>query len=323
MPRNATLSDTLIQNTTFTLSSDPTAAGGGQPLSLDFMEPEGCDPVTGGGRFGECTLFAPREPGELTITIRSYRITDPIPESRPVWDPYGDWGEPTLPSVVVTDYWCTGPDSPDDCAFAQDGPDLVPDAETAEVDPTEVEAGDTVTFPLVAVDVTNAGTQPAREHRIGYYISSADTVEDLPRNEDGTIDTSGPETELLDSVEITSPLDPGFPESVDSIPLTIPLDIPRPDDGVGTYYLWAYIDDERVVSELNEDDNFIRSGPITVVPANAPPGNIEFGTVVDALEGEPVTLTVTFDDPGDTGEGYTYLWDFGDGRHVRLQGPSS
>ncbi|MGB7491892.1 MAG: Ig-like domain-containing protein, partial [Thermoanaerobaculia bacterium] len=310
VPRNATLSDTLIQNTTFTLSSDTTAAEGGQPLSLDSLAPEGCDPVTGGGRFGECTLFAPREPGQLTITIRSYQIDE---EPFPVWNPHGDLDAPqTLPSVIVADYWCTGPDSPDGCAFAQDGPELVPDVVTAGVAPETVRVGQTVTFPLSDFGYTNVGTQAAQEHRIGYYISTADSVSALPRNTDGTIDTSSPETKLLFSVAALA-LQPEDPATVSSAELTVPLDIPRPDDGTGTYYVWVYVDDQRVVSEIDEDNNFIRGGPITVVPANEPPSNIEFGTVVDAREGEPVTLTVTFDDPGDAGEGYTYVWDFGDG----------
>ncbi|MGB5660599.1 MAG: Ig-like domain-containing protein, partial [Thermoanaerobaculia bacterium] len=310
VPRNATLSDTLIQNTTFTLSSDTTAAEGGQPLSLGNLAPEGCDPMTGGGRFGECTLFAPREPGQLTITIRSYQIDE---DPDPVWNPHGDLDAPqTLPSVIVTDYWCTGPDSPDGCAFAQDGPELVPDVVTAGVAPETVRVGQTVTFPLSDFGYTNVGTQAAQEHRIGYYISTADSVSALPRNTDGTIDTSSPETELLFSVAALA-LQPEDPATVSSAELTVPLDIPRPDEGTGTYYVWVYVDDQRVVSELNEDDNFIRGGPITVIPENVPPSNIQFGTVVDAREGEPVTLTVTFDDPGDSGEGYIYLWDFGDG----------
>jgi len=316
VPRNATLSDILVQNTTFTLSSDLTAAGGGQPLSLDSLAPEGCDPVTGGGRFGECTLFAPREPGQLTITIRSYQISDDDDIDR-FWDPYGDRGEPTLPSVIVTDYWCTGPDSPDGCAFAQDGPDLVPDSDMADVEPTEVQAGGTITFPTVPVLYSNSGTQPAQAHRIGYYISTADSAvvsEDsvivLPRNDDGTIDTSGPETRLLisETAGELAPEDP--PATVGSRELTIPLDIPRPDNGVGTYYLWAYVDDQRVVSELNEDDNYIRSGAITVIAENVAPRNIEFEAVFNAREREAVTFVVNFDDPGDAGEGYIYLWDF-------------
>ena len=41
--------------------------------------------------------------------------------------------------------------------------------------------------------------------------------------------------------------------------LTIPADTP-----LGTYYLYAYVDSERVISELDEDNNIVRGGPITV-----------------------------------------------------------
>ena len=316
VPRNATLSDTLVQNTTFTMASDATASSASQLRSIDALSSEGCDPVTGGGRFGECTLFAPRRPNQVTITIRSYQIND---EPTRVWNPHGDIpGFPqTLPSVIVADYWCES--YADGCSFVQDGPELAPDAETADVEPTTVKVGQTVTFPVGDVGYANVGNQLAQEHRIGYYLSAVDSMTELPRNEDGTIDTTGPETVLLETVSAAS-LESGDPATVGSVELTIPLDIPRPDDGAGIYYLYAYIDDERVVSEINEDDNIIQGGPITVIPPNEPPTNIEFGTVVDAKEGEPVTLTVTFDDPGDTGEGYIYIWDFGDGSTCSSEG---
>ncbi len=45
----------------------------------------------------------------------------------------------------------------------------------------------------------------------------------------------------------------------------IPATIPRRNaNGTGTYYAYLYIDDQRVVSELNEDNNIIQGGPITV-----------------------------------------------------------
>jgi hypothetical protein len=46
--------------------------------------------------------------------------------------------------------------------------------------------------------------------------------------------------------------------------LPIPADIPRPDSGTGTYFLYAYVDDLRLVNELNEDSNIIQGGPVTV-----------------------------------------------------------
>ena len=80
-----------------------------------------------------------------------------------------------------------------------------------------------------------------------------------------------------------------------------------------SYYLILWADSDRQVSEQNDVHNTV-AVPIVITAANSPPGNIGFGTVVNAREGEPVTLTVTFDDPGDTGEGYTYIWVFGDGK---------
>jgi hypothetical protein len=262
VPKNATLADTLVQNTTFTLASDTTETAGAQVASLASLEGEGCDAETGGGRFGECILFAPRLPNQVTITIRAHQVVE---NPSRVWNPYGDIeGEPqTLPSVIVADYWCTGADDPSECPFDQDGPELVPDTDSAQVEPTTVQAGQTVTFPTVSVRYENVGTQPAQEHRIGYYISAAGLVENLPRNSDGTIDISGPETALLQTVA-AGPILTGADNYVTFEELTIPVDIPRPDNGEGTYYVWAYIDDLRVVSEVNEDDNFIRGGPITV-----------------------------------------------------------
>ena len=321
VPKNATLSDTLVQNTTFTLASDTTATSSGNGFaSVNFLDTEGCDPETGGGRFGKCTLFAPRMPNQVTFTVRAYQITG---NPSPVWNPHGPVnGIPnvpaTVPSVTVADYWCTGEDPADDCAFAQDGPELmVPsESEIVGVDPTTVQAGQTVTFPLSTVNVTNVGSQPAQEHRIGYYISAAVSVSDLPRNNGtipdtipGTIDTSGPDTELLLTVDAASlePVDPEVPEAgpfetVGSKDLTIPVDIPRPNsDGTGTYYLYAYVDDERVVSEINEDDNFIQGGPITV-QAPGLSGILGLFTPCDGLTCErkagpalPFAFQLTFD----------------------------
>ena len=77
----------------------------------------------------------------------------------------------------------------------------------------------------------------------------------MPRSPDGTIKTDGtPYTKLLTAAEATG--------TTDVVPtsLTIPADTP-----VGTYYLYAYVDSERVVSELDEDNNIVQGGPITVI----------------------------------------------------------
>ena len=54
---------------------------------------------------------------------------------------------------------------------------------------------------------------------------------------------------------------------VDHHPADIPLLNP---DGTGTYYLYLYVDDRRRVNEINEDNNIVQGGPITVDPAGLP-----------------------------------------------------
>ncbi len=265
IPKNAPLSDVLVQNTTFTLASSTTATSGATSYATLTASSGGCDPTTGGGLVAECTMAAPRRANEVTITVRAYQISA-NPARR--WDPFGEFGGPaTPPSVTVADYWCTS--SAEGCPFTEDGPDLAVQTPTAGATPTTVQAGQAVAFPTASVTVANAGTQTAQTHRIGYYVSAASSVGTLPRKGDGTIDTTSTVyTRLLGTVD-RSPVAAGATELVDAASLTIPLDIPRPDSGTGTYYLYAYVDDLRVVSELDEDNNFVQGGPITVLaPAN-------------------------------------------------------
>ena len=124
-----------------------------------------------------------------------------------------------------------------------------------------------MTFPVTPANVFNIGNQPAKEHRLGYYISAASTIATLPRRSDGTLDTSSSVyTRLLRTVDLV-PLAAGSFETITSQTLTVPADIPRPNNGQGTYYLYAFDDDLRRVNELNEDNNIIQGGPITVVAA--------------------------------------------------------
>ena len=106
VPKNAPLSDVLVQNTTFTLESNESAsAPGASSFSALSATSLGCDPVTGAGLIGECTLAAPRPSNQATITVVAYQITPnptviPTPTvTRPV--------AANPPSVVVADYWCT------------------------------------------------------------------------------------------------------------------------------------------------------------------------------------------------------------------------
>jgi hypothetical protein len=271
VPRNAPLSDVLVQNTTFTLESSETASA---PDTASFSALAatslGCDPVTGAGLIGECTLAAPRPANQATITVVAYQIT---PDPAVKFDPYGDkTGTANPPSVVVADYWCTS--AAEGCAFAQDGPDLaVPDPPSANVAPTRVRAGQAVTFPLEMVRVDNRGTQTAGPHRFGIYLSTAASASEteLPRNPDGTIkeNPNGPGvvTRLVDFGDLGAVL-AGGSEDVGSKVITVPTDIPLLNpDGTGTYYLYLYVDDRRRVNEIDEDNNIVQGGPIAVDPA--------------------------------------------------------
>jgi hypothetical protein len=270
VPKNATLSDQLVSNTTFTLESSDTVtppttfSAFSATSAVSAVTGLGCDPTTGAGLIGECTMAAPRPPNETTITVRAYQITE-FPSV--IYNPHGDGGTPaTPPSITVADYWCTS--AAEGCPFTQDGPDLaVPVTPTPppNVTPTTVRAGESVTFPVTPANVDNIGNQPAKEHRLGYYISAATTIATLPRRSDGTLDTSSSVyTRLAHSVDMT-PLIAGSSETITSQTLTIPADIPRPNNGQGTYYLYAFDDDLRRVNELNEDNNIIQGGPITVL----------------------------------------------------------
>jgi hypothetical protein len=60
----------------------------------------------------------------------------------------------------------------------------------------------------------------------------------------------------------------GGSETIDPRTITIPVDIPLLNpDGTGTYYLYLYVDDRRRVNEINEDNNIVQGGPLTVDPA--------------------------------------------------------
>jgi len=257
LPKNPAPSDVIAQNTTFTLGSSTTVTSGGTTTTTS------CDPTTGAGLIGDCTLAAPRSPNEVTVTLRAYQVTA---NPAAIFDPYGDvLGTPNPPSVAVADYWCDGPNK--GCNFVQNGPDLVAPA-SAGVTPTKVSAGNAVTFPATAQTVTNAGNQPALSHQVGFYISAASTVAGLPRAANGTIDTTSTAvyTRLLQTVSM-GPLAAGSSEILGPQTLTIPIDIPRPNpDQTGTYYLYAYVDSTRVVSEFNENNNIMQGGPITVLP---------------------------------------------------------
>ena len=248
VPRNPAPSDALVQNSTFTLGSNEAGPSG---LRMAAASPV-CG-TNGSGLIAECTKAAPRDPNQVIVTLRAYQVKADADISRK-FDPYGEDGPATPPSLVVADSTCTDTSSDPDCTFIAEGPDLaVPAPPTAGVTPTTVNRGTPVTFPSETVLVGNEGTREPSTYKIGFYLSTATTITGLPRNADGTIQNDGT-TKLLTAAEATG--------TTDIVPtsLTIPADTP-----VGTYYLYAYVDSERVVSELDEDNNIVQGGPITVI----------------------------------------------------------
>jgi hypothetical protein len=150
-----------------------------------------------------------------------------------------------------------------------------------------------VTFPTGSVTVTNIGKDCAngdpcgtvQPHRWGIYLSTATTAAALPRyaagdtcpfadvsrcvpgmiKENLTDNVNSKITTLLLSGQLPTTVLAGGTESVTPQSVQIPSNIPRLNaDGTGTYYAYLYIDDQRVVSELNEDNNIVQGGPITV-----------------------------------------------------------
>jgi len=268
VPNNATISDVLIQNTSFTLESNTTATAPGSSAATFAAltaAPTACDATTGAGLIGQCTLFGPRPLNQVTITVRAYQIT-PTDQLGARFDPFGTFtGTANPPSVVVADYGCTGPNQ--GCVFVQDGPDLVVSATTASTDKTVVEAGGSVRFPVGGISVTNAGNRDAGNHNYKIYLSTASTVAQIPRNVDGTFkENTGPGVVTIMAVA-SSPhqLATGGLENIAEQDVTVPANIPRRNaDGTGTYYLYLYEDAERRVNELNENNNITMGGPITV-----------------------------------------------------------
>ena len=252
VPRNPAPSDALAQNSTFTLGSNEAGASGLRTASAS----PGCG-TNGSGLIAECTKAAPRDPNQVVVTLRAYQVRADTAIFRR-FDPYGEDGAATPPSLVVADSTCTDSSTDPNCTVIAVGPDLaVPDPPTAGVTPTTVNRGAPVLFPSSTVSVTNEGSEGSdpTEYKVGFYLSGATTIGGLPRNPDGTIKTDGtPYTKLLTAAEATG--------TTDVVPtsLTIPA-----DTTVGTYYLYAYVDSERVVSELDEDNNIVQGGPITVI----------------------------------------------------------
>ena len=207
VPRNPVPSDSLVQNSTFTLgSSEAGTSGALRTAAVTSAAAGGCD-ANGSGLIAECTKAAPRDPNQVIVTLRAYQVK-PDGEITRKFDPNGDEGGATPPSLFVAESSCTEPRHPG-CVFVTDGPDLAVASSTAEVSPTTVSRGSSVEFPSQTVPVTNEGNrEPTAAYEIGFYLSTATTVAELPRNADGTIETDGATyTKLLTTVPATGTQD--------------------------------------------------------------------------------------------------------------------
>jgi len=271
--------DPLVQNTSFTLgsSTDLTNTPNGTVSAMSLTTPTGASTNC---LIDDCTLAAPRLPNEVTILVRAYQITDSV--NIPVqlrYDPDGSrTGTPTPPGVAVAEYSCDDPS----CTAAL-GPDLVVQSDPAPAPPvvpnTRVKAGGQVSFPTITIKNDGVdgqcGTEllpkpcgDARTHEWAVYASTEPDFNQVPRSS-GTVKlnddpVNGTVTVQLTAAPHAATLPVGLTETAVVGSLTIPANIPRPNNGTGTYYLHFYDDRERIVNELDETNNHWTQGPIIV-----------------------------------------------------------
>jgi hypothetical protein len=244
IPQNSGFPDSVLaQNSTFTVSpADQQAA-----TLMAAAATVACPDVSGNYRLDVCTGAAPRPADVINITLRAYQKTQ---------TPARLWTPDTLPpSLTISDYWCDGTTAgATNCAIYKKGPDLVVPASLTASQASVVPGGQLM-FPASTVSVTNSGTLPADSRRYGFYLSSRSTLALLPN---GTVDLT--QAVLLGTLLQTASLPAGSAEQVPSQSLTIPS-----GTAAGAYYLFLYADDQRIVSELSEDNNIGMAGPIMVV----------------------------------------------------------
>ena len=271
--------DPLVQNTSFTLgsSTDLTSTGTGTLSATNATTPTGASTNC---LIDDCTLAAPRSPNEVTILVRAYQVAA---SPTVVYDPDGSvTGTPTPPSVAVAEYSCDDPS----CTAAL-GPDLVVQpspAPSPSITPnTRVKAGEQITFPTIKVKNDGVSGQctdgpcgdgDARAHSWTVYASPEAQFKDVLKwdcslvpnpcgtNVSGTVKLDS-DTVLLNTGS-HGPLPVGQTETEVVGSLTIPANIPRPNNGTGTYYLHFYDDSGRLVNELDETNNHWTEGPIIV-----------------------------------------------------------
>jgi len=251
IPQNSGFPDSAVaQNATFTVA--PAATSVASIMANASVAATGdaagvsCPDAAGNYRLDACTAAAPRGPDVINITLRAYQVTQ---------NPARLWTPDTLPpSLTVADYWCDGvTQGATNCTIVQKGPDLAVPG-TLSVTPPTVSPGGQVTFPASTVTVTNIGTLPAATRRYGIYLSADPTLALLAN---GTVDPT--RAVLLGTVSKSDPLAPGASDQIDPQMVTIPA-----STTLGTFNLFLYADDQRVVSELNESNN-IGAATITIV----------------------------------------------------------
>ncbi len=274
IPQNSGFPDsTLAQNSTFIVApANVAAAAGAARVAAQTAASVSCPDADGDYRLDACTGAAPRAAEIVNITLRAYQKT---PTPARLWTP-----DVLPPSLVVSDYWCDGTTpGATNCTIVEKGPDLAAPS-SATANPASVSTGGTVTFPAAALTIPNRGTLPAETRRYGFYLSSSST---LPLLGNGTVDLT--KATLLDSIAFSSPLAAGAADVIEPRTLTIPG-----GTSAGSYFLYLYADDQRIVSELSEENN-IASAALSVV---TPPADLVVPGAVPPAGTVNAGATVTF-----------------------------
>lgn len=248
IPQNSGFPDsTVAQNSTFIVAPSTPGATTSASTFAATTATVACPDASGNYRLDACTAAAPRAAEVVNITLRAYQVTQ-FPSR--IWQP-----DVLPPSLTVSDYWCDGTtQGATNCTIIQKGPDLaVPSSLTAA--PTTAFPGTAITFPTTTVTVPNIGTLPASTRRYGIYLSSGASLALLPN---GMVDLT--HAVLLGSITMTTPLASGASDQIAPQTVTLPSNL-----SAGAYNLFLYADDQRIVSELNENNNIGMAGPITVI----------------------------------------------------------
>jgi len=332
MSSNPLSSNPLSSNLALTVAPADGGTSPGAPLQQSSQAP--IPPTEPPGY----TTKAPLPPQQWKVTLLAF-CGDEVTTCPDIFKPEID-----PPSLAARPLACDEPflSVEESCRGVSPAPDLVllnPDTLTAV--PATVGAGETVVFPVppgcdpgvetceftVENDSEGIATPENEPLTHGVYLSDSPSL----FRPDGTFDNTVMLVELSDPVT-------QLPAQVTQLPQFVPAnegDEPGPSDSFlpeaqakfpsfsvqiplgtvpGTYYLHVWVDDGQEISEFNEPNN-AAGVAITVEDLIAPPGGITFDAVVDAVEGSPVTFTVTFSDPNDTEPptgSYTYVWNFGD-----------